>query len=277
MDGSAAHAVAARCRDELDARVPQRKLACRLPFLLANQPGHARDDEQEQDRRGDDDDQDVGVAELFCEADARSDQARDGEEAQPQRRQTRPDIRRRLVESAHRRVQRGCSPQDVVGDPTDVEAELMVVAVDEQGVGVRAVDDEQRDDAGDEQVEGRRALARRRPRAESPRRGAGCLRADRRSTHSWRAARARTDGCSARRGSPTRGAQTRRSGSARRCLPHDHRRGSVGARAAAARRREPDRRSGRSHRRATGIRRPHRGASGSCTCTDRRERTATGR
>ena len=89
MDSGAANAVAARCGDELDARMPQRKLACSLPFLLANQPGHARDDEQEQDRRGDDDDQDVGVAELFCEADARSDQARDGEEAQPQRRQTR--------------------------------------------------------------------------------------------------------------------------------------------------------------------------------------------
>ena len=81
MDGGAPHAVAARCRDELDAGVPQRELACCLPFLLANQPRHARNDQEEQDRRGDDDDQYVGVAELFCKADARSDQARDGEEA----------------------------------------------------------------------------------------------------------------------------------------------------------------------------------------------------
>ena len=166
-----------------------------------------------------------GLPNLFRKADAGSDQARDGEEAEPQRSQTRPDVRRRLVESTHRGVERGCAPQDVVGDPADVEAELMVVAVDEQGVGVRAVDDEQRDDAGDEQVEGRRTLAgvdreanhRGEEQDVSERIGGRHALGER--------AKDRTDGCSARRGSPTRGARIRRSGSARRFRPRDHRRG----------------------------------------------------
>ena len=143
------------------------------------------------------------------------------EQAQPQRRQTRADVRRRLLEGAHRRVQRGCAPQDVVGDPADVEAELMVVGV--RRAARRCTRSRRRAARRCWRRAGRRPAraCRRRPRAGSPRRGAGCLRADRRSRRPWRAARARRDGCSARRGSPRRGARTRRSGSARRSRPHD--------------------------------------------------------
>ena len=57
-------------------------------------------------------------------------------------------------------MKRGCSPQEVVGDPADVVDELVVVGVREQRERVGGVDGEQRDDAGRKEVEGRRSLAR---------------------------------------------------------------------------------------------------------------------
>ena len=51
-DGCLVDLLAAAGRDELDACGPERKLTSSRPFLLTNQAGHARDDEQEQERRG---------------------------------------------------------------------------------------------------------------------------------------------------------------------------------------------------------------------------------
>ena len=53
----------------------------------------------------------------------------------------------------------GRTPEQVVGDPTDVVDQLVVVRVGEQGVRVRRVHGKKRDDAPDEEIEGRCTLA----------------------------------------------------------------------------------------------------------------------
>ena len=51
------------------------------------------------------------------------------------------------------------APEQVVDDPADVIAELVVVGIGEERVRVGGVDCEERDDASDQQIEGRGALA----------------------------------------------------------------------------------------------------------------------
>ena len=103
--------------------------------------------------------EDVRVSERLVEADARRDQTGAGEQAEPKRREPRARVERRLLERPHRGVERRCAPEQVVGDPAHVVAQLVVVGIREQGVRVGGVDGEQRDDAPDEEVEGRRPLA----------------------------------------------------------------------------------------------------------------------
>ena len=79
--------------------------------------------------------------------------------AETERGEPRAGLERGLLERPHRRVKRRGAPEEVVGDPADVVAELVVVGVREQRVRVGGVDGEQRDDAPDQQVEGRGALA----------------------------------------------------------------------------------------------------------------------
>ena len=81
------------------------------------------------------------------------------EQAEAKRGETRPLLECRLLESPHRGVKSGGPPQDVVEDPTDVVAQLVVVRIGEKGVRVGRVDGQERDDASDEEVERRRALA----------------------------------------------------------------------------------------------------------------------
>ena len=147
-------------RDERDACAAQRELPARRPLLLANEPGHTRDDKEEQDRRRADDDEHVHVVDVLREMDPRRDQAREREQREAEPRQAASGVDRRLFERAHRRMERGRSPQHEIGDPPDVVDQLMVVRAFEQRVVVGAVRCEDRHDARDQQVEGRRALAR---------------------------------------------------------------------------------------------------------------------
>ena len=144
---------------ELDARRPQGELARGRLFLLSNQAGHAHDDEQEQDCGCRDQHESVRVPERLVEADTGRNQAGPGEESEADWGQPRTRVQRGLFERAHGRMKRGCSPEEVVGDPADVVDELVVVGVGEQRERVGGVDREQRDDAGRKEVEGRRSLA----------------------------------------------------------------------------------------------------------------------
>ena len=69
-------------RDEANAGAPQREFASCAPLLLAHKTGHARNDEKEQDGRGDDDHHHVRVVELVGEANRRCDQACESEQNQ---------------------------------------------------------------------------------------------------------------------------------------------------------------------------------------------------
>ena len=155
MDGRVANAVAPRRRHQRDARAPQCQLVGGAALLVPDEAGHPRDHEQEQQRRRDDHDKHVGVPQLVHETNAGRDQARQREQAQPKRREPRARVCGRLIQAAHRRVQRRGAPQDVVGDPPRIETELVVVAVDKERICVGAVDGKQRDDAAHEQIEGR--------------------------------------------------------------------------------------------------------------------------
>ena len=64
-----------------------------------------------------------------------------------------------LGELLHRRMQRGRAPQQVEEDPAGVHPQLVVVGVVQREDAVDEVGAEQRDDARDQQVEGRAALA----------------------------------------------------------------------------------------------------------------------
>ena len=74
-------------RNEIDARAPQRPLPRDDAFLLANQPGHPCDDQQEQHGRGNDEHEHVRVVKRLSEADRGSDQARAGEQDETDARQ----------------------------------------------------------------------------------------------------------------------------------------------------------------------------------------------
>ena len=75
------------------------------------------------------------------------------------RREPRLAVRGRLLELAHRRMQRGGAPQQVEADPADVEPDVAVVRPVQRAPGRRRVGDEQRDDARGQQVERGLALA----------------------------------------------------------------------------------------------------------------------
>ena len=137
------------------------------------------------------------------------DQAGAREQPEPERRQARPGLERRLLERAHRGVEGGRAPEQVVGDPADVVAQLVVVGVREQRVGVGGVHGEQarRCSRRGDRRPGRAFPCR--PRGGSRRRGAGCRRADRRPRRPSRASSARRGGCSERRGRPTRAGRCR--------------------------------------------------------------------
>ena len=146
--------------DQCQAGMSQRELARGRAFLLPDEARHAQDDEQEENRRSADHDQQVGVAELLDEVDARRDQAGSREQCQTHWRQAHAGVRCRFLEPPHRRVQGRRAPQHEIGEPPGVVDQLVVVRPCEEGVVVGAVGREQADRAGDEEVE-RRPLGAR--------------------------------------------------------------------------------------------------------------------
>ena len=147
--------------DQGRARLPQRAFAFHRALLLHDQHRHARHDQQEQADRGGDHDQHVHAGILAAEQhlQAGGDQRGDREHAQPLPGQARLLLRHRLLERAHRRVQGRGAPEQVVGDPADVEQHLAVVGAVVQHHAVDEVGHEQRRDAAEQQVEGGLALA----------------------------------------------------------------------------------------------------------------------
>ena len=99
-------------------------------------------------------------AQLLRRLDDRRDERRDGQQGEAQRRQARDAVGRRLLELAHRGVQRRGAPQQVEADPADVEDDLAVIGAVQGHDAVGEVGDQQRDDRRGQQVEGRQALAR---------------------------------------------------------------------------------------------------------------------
>ena len=209
-DGSRVDLLAAGGGDELDARPAQGELACGGALLLAHEAHHAGDDQEEEQRRGHDEHEDVGIVERLVEADAGRDQARSGEQPEAERSETRARVERRLFERAHRGMERGRAPEQIESDPAHVVAQLVVVRVRQQGERVGGIHGEERDDAPDQEIEGRCPLAVVDRQAALRRRGAGCRRAGRRPTPPSRASSSRRDGCSERPGTPRREARCRR-------------------------------------------------------------------
>ena len=157
-DGGLVDLLTTAGRDELDARPSQSKLACCRSLLLAHEADHAGHDEQEQQRRRDDQHEHIWVAERLVEPDARGDQTGSRQQPETEWREACAGLVRRFLERAHGGVECGRAPEQVVGDPAHVVAELVVVRVREQRVRVGRVHGEQRDDAADEEVERRSAL-----------------------------------------------------------------------------------------------------------------------
>ena len=153
------HALAPGCGDEVDPGASERELARRRSLLLAHEARHAADDEEEEECRCGDQDELVRIAPRLPGPDARRDEARARKEPEAKRREPCSWIERRLLQGAHRGVERGSAPEEVVDDPADVVAELVVVRVREQCVRVGRVHGEERDDAPDQEVEGRGAHA----------------------------------------------------------------------------------------------------------------------
>ena len=79
-DGGCGDLVLVGCRNQIDPGSAQRSLARDGSLFLPNEPGHSRDDEQEQHGGCDDQHQDVGVVQRLGEADRGRYQARTGEE-----------------------------------------------------------------------------------------------------------------------------------------------------------------------------------------------------
>ena len=128
-------------------------------LLLADQARHAGDDQQEEDHRREGDDEHLGCTVGLDDPDCGRDETGDREQRKPRVCQPHAPVGRGLLERAHRRVKRGRSPQEVVGDPADVQDDLVVVGALEQHVVVDRVGYEQADDARREQVERRLAAA----------------------------------------------------------------------------------------------------------------------
>ena len=152
----------AGCAYERDARLPQRPLALHRPLLLADEHGHAGDDEQEQtDRCEDEDDHvDAGIAAADDDLQRRRHQRGDGEDGEPCPRELHLLLGHRLFERAHRGMQGRSAPQKVVRHPAQVEQHLTVVGAVVQHDPVHEVGCKHRCDAPEQQVERRRPLAR---------------------------------------------------------------------------------------------------------------------
>ena len=200
-----------------------------------------------------------------------------GEQREAQWRQPGAGLERGLLERAHRRVQRGRAPEQVEGDPADVVAQLVVVRAREQRVGVGRVDGEQGDDAADEEVEGRRALA---VVDREPDRGGEEQDVAERVGGRDGLLEQRQAGEVDVRGDEE---DPREQGDADRDDQRVDHAGAVALRVSApdedeqAGHERPGRRSGRWRRRSTGTPPRRRSASGSCTCRGRRRRRGSGR
>ena len=138
-DRGVAHLVVAGRGDELDAGASQCALARGRALLLADEAGHARDDEEEERCRGDDEDEHVGVAERLASGFPGAIRQARAEQGEPERRQWCARIGGRLLERPHRRVQRSRAPEEVVEDPAGVVDQLVVVRVLEERVVVGGV------------------------------------------------------------------------------------------------------------------------------------------
>ena len=160
-EGRLVDLLAARRGDERGPGRVEHALAGHGALLLAHQPGDAGDHEQEQrgGRADDDDDVDVAAADLAHELHAGRDQRRPGQQGEAEAAEPDVALRRRVVELAHRRMQRRSAPQQVEADPADVEQHVVVVRPVQQRQAVGRVGDEQGDHARGEQVERRLALA----------------------------------------------------------------------------------------------------------------------
>ena len=112
------------------------------------------------------------------------------------------------IERAHRRVQRGRAPQQVVGDPADVVDQLVVVGAVRSAACRRSRWRAAQTMLREEQVEGGLALAGVDGQADRPPRAAARRPAGRRSRRLARAPRRRERACRARSGRPTRAAPT---------------------------------------------------------------------
>jgi hypothetical protein len=156
--GGILHLVDVGGADQGDARAAQGALAGDRALLLAHEAGHAGEHEHEHDDGGDDHDDHVGVVPLLEEADARRDQDGHAQESEAHGRQPGAALRR-LLERAHRRMQRGGAPEQVVEDPADIKEHLAVVGAVEQHAVVDRVGRQEADNAAGEQVEGRCADA----------------------------------------------------------------------------------------------------------------------
>ena len=158
-DRSPVHLLAAGRRDQVHAGSSESELACGGARLLANEPGHAQDDEEEQDRGSEDQNELVGIPPGLPGANSGCDETGAREKRQPERSEARPVLERGLLECPHRGMQGRGAPEQVVDDPADVIAQLVVVGIREERVRVGGVDREKRDDASDQQIEGWGALA----------------------------------------------------------------------------------------------------------------------
>ena len=270
------HLLVPRRCDEVDARAAQSGLAGGGLRLLPHKPRHATHHEEEERSGGRDQHEDVRIGEGV-EQDRRGDQTATAEQEETCRRELGAGDRRRLLERSHRRVQRRQAPQHLVGHPTEVVAELMVVRLDEERVPVGGVDGEQGDDARHEHVERGSALARvdgepdgrreqqdvteriRRRHAFRHPREAGEVDVGGDQEHPREQADADRE---------DRGVDHRRAVAHRVPPPHENRADPPSG---------TGRRPGRSRHPVTGTAPRPRPASGSCTCTGRRGSRGTSR
>ncbi len=107
-DRSPVHLLAAGRRDEIDARSPQRELACRRARLLTDEPGHAQDDEEEKDRGREDQHELVGIAPGLPGANSGRDQTGAREKRRAERGEARCDPRARAPRAC---ASRGAAPR----------------------------------------------------------------------------------------------------------------------------------------------------------------------
>jgi hypothetical protein len=131
-------------------------------LALAHQAGHAADDQREERHRRPDEDDGIPVVvgDGACELEHRRDQRRAGQQDEAHAGEARLAAGLHVGKLDHRGVQRRRAPQEVEEDPAGVQPQLVVVGAVQGEDPVDEVGEQQRDDAGDEQVEARTPLAR---------------------------------------------------------------------------------------------------------------------